>query len=82
MCSEPCSKPAGTCCPCCLQERPEALLKADSFTDFESLFEGNYKDSRLTLTETVQLSFLSLTLSKVLFAKALLEAATQVNFEK
>ena len=46
------------------------------------MFEDNYKDSRLTLTETVLLSFLSLTLSKVLFAKALLEAATQVNFEK
>ena len=82
MCFEPCSKPAETCCLCCLEERPEVLLKADSITDFKNMFQGIYKDTRLTLTETVLLSFLWPTLNMVLFAEALLEATTQGVYQK
>ena len=82
MCFEPCSKPTDTCCLCCLEERPEVLLKADSITDFKNMLQGTYKDTRLTLTETVLLSFLSPTLNMVLFAEALLEATTQGIYEK
>ena len=73
MSFEPCGKPAETCCLCCLLERPEVLLKADSVTDFRNTFQGTYKDTRLTLTETVLLSFPWPTLNIVLFAEALLE---------
>ena len=62
---------------CCLEERHEVLLKADSVADFRNMFQGTYKDTRLTLTETVLLSFLSPTLNMVLFAEALSEATTQ-----
>ena len=82
MCSEPCSKPAETCCLSCLEERPEVLLKADSVTDFKNMFEGIYKDTRLTLTETVLFSFLSPTLNMVLFAETLPEATTKESYEK
>ena len=81
MCSEPCSKPAETCCLCYLEERPQVLLKADSVTDFKNMFQGTFKDTRLTLTETVLLSFLSPTLNMVLFDEALSEL-TQVTYEK
>ena len=64
---------------CCLEERHEVLLKADSVADFRNMFQGTYKDTRLTLTETVLLSFLSPTLNMVLFAEALSEATTQGN---
>ena len=67
MCSEPCSKPAETCYLYCLQERPEALLNADSVTDFKNMFQVTYKDSQLTLTETILLPFLSPTLDMILF---------------
>ena len=43
---------------------------------------GIYKDTRLTLTETFLLSFLSPTLNMVLFAEALLEAITQGIYDK
>ena len=46
------------------------------------MLQGTYKDTRLTLTETVLLSFLSPTLNMVLFAEALLEATTQGIYEK
>ena len=82
MCFEPCSKPAETCCLCCLEERPEVLLKADSITDFKNMFQVIYKDTRLTLTETVLLSFLSPTLTMVLFAETLSEVTTQGTYEK
>ena len=58
-CSEPWGKPAETCFLCCLEERPEALLKADSIIDFKNMFQGIYTDTRLTLTETVLLSFVA-----------------------
>ena len=77
MCFEPCSKRAETCCLCCLKEKSEVLLKAYSFTDLKNMFQGTYKDTGLTLTETVLFSFLSPTLNVVLFAEALLEATTQ-----
>ena len=82
MCFEPCSKPAETCCLCCLEERPEVLLKADSVTYFKNMFQGTYKGTRLTLTETVLLTFLSPTLNMILFAEALLEATTQGIYGK
>ena len=82
VCSEPCSKPAGTCWLCCLKERPEVLLKAVSVTDFKNMFQGTYRDTRLTLTDTVQLSFLSPTLNVVLFTEAISEATTQRSYEK
>ena len=63
-------------------EKPEVLLYADSVTDFENMFQGAYKDTRLTLTETVLLFFLWPTLNMVLFAEALLEATTQGIYEK
>ena len=71
-----------TCWLCCLEERPEVLLKANSVTDFKNMFQGTYKDTWLTLTETVLLSFLPLTLNMVLLAEALLEATTQGIYEK
>ena len=46
------------------------------------MFQGTYKDSRLTLTETVLLSFLLPTLNLVLLAEALLKATTQGIHEK
>ena len=70
-CSESWSNPAETCCLCCLEERSEALLKADSITDFKNMFQVIYIDTRLTLTETVLLSLLSQTLNMVFFAKAI-----------
>ena len=70
-CSESWSNPAETCCLCCLEERPEALLKADSITDFKNMFQVIYIDTRLTLTGTVLLSLLSQTLNMVFFAKAI-----------
>ena len=82
MCFEPCGKPAETRCLCCLEERPEVLLKADSVTDFKNMFQGTYKETRLTLTETVLLSSLWPTLNMVLFAKALLKGTTQGIYEK
>ena len=82
MCLDPCSKPAETCCLCCLEERPGVLLKVCSVTYFKNMFQGNYKDTRLTLTETVLLSFLWPTLNMVLFAEALLEGTTQGIYEK
>ena len=54
---------------------PEVLLKADSVTDFKNMFQGTYKDTWLTLTETVLLSILSPTLKMVLFAEAFLEGS-------
>ena len=35
-----------------LEERHEVLLKPDSVADFKNMFQGTYKDTRLTLTET------------------------------
>ena len=46
------------------------------------MFQGSYKDTRLTLTETVQLSFLWPTLNIVLFAETLLEETIQGIYEK
>ena len=80
-CSEPC-KLVGTCCLYCLEERPGALIRADSVTDFKNMFQGTYKDTRLTLTETILLSLLSPTLSMILFAEALSEATTRWNYQK
>ena len=37
VCSEPCSKPAQTCCMCCLLERHEALVKTDSVTNLKNI---------------------------------------------
>ena len=82
MCFKPCSKPVETWCLCCLEERPEVLLKANSVTDFKNIFQVTYKDTRLTLTETVLLSILSPTLKIVLFAEALLEVITRRIYEK
>ena len=82
MCFEPCSKHAETCCLCCVEERPEILLKADSVIDFKNMFQGTYKETRLTLTETVLLSSLWPTLNMVLFAEALLKETTQGIYEK
>ena len=73
VCFEFCSKPAETCCLRCLEERLEVLLKVDSVTEFKNIFQDIYKDTRLTLIETVLLCFLWLTLTMVLFAEALLE---------
>ena len=39
----------------CLEERHEVLLKADSVADFKNMFQDAYIDTRLTLTETVNL---------------------------
>ena len=46
------------------------------------MFQGTYKDTRLTLTETVRLSFLSPTLNMVLFAEGLSEATTHGSYDK
>ena len=46
------------------------------------MFQGNYNDTRLTLTETVLLSFLPPTLNMVLFAGFLSEVTTQGTYEK
>ena len=46
------------------------------------MFQGIYKDTRLTLTETVLPSILSPTLNMVLFAEAILEATIQGIYEK
>ena len=46
------------------------------------MFQGTYKDTRLTLTETILLSLLSPTLNMVLFAEALSEETTQESYEK
>ena len=81
-CSEPYSKPAETCWLYCLEERPEVLLKAVSVTDFNNMFQGTYKDTQLTLIDTVQLSFLSPNLKMVLFTEAISEATTQRSCEK
>ena len=51
---------------CYLEEKHEVLLKADSVADFKNMFQGTYKGTQLTLTETVLLSFLSPTLNMVL----------------
>ena len=51
---------------CYLEENHEVLLKADSVADFKNMFQGTYKATQLTLTETVLLSFLSPTLKMVL----------------
>ena len=67
---------------CSSEERHEVLLKADFAEGFKNMFQGTYKDTRLTLTETVLISFLSPTLNMVLFAEALLEATTQGIYEK
>ena len=82
MCFEPCGKTVEICCLFHLQRRPETLLKADFVTDIENMFQGTYKDTLLTLTETVLLSFLSATLNTVLFAESLSEATTQGNYGK
>ena len=73
MYSELCSKPSETCCLCCF----EVLLKADSVTDLKTMFQGTYKDTRLTLTETVLLYFLLPTLTMVLFGETLSKATTR-----
>ena len=67
---------------CSSEEGHEVLLKADFVEGFKNMFQGTYKDTRLTLTETVLISFLSPTLNMVLFAEALLEATTQGIYEK
>ena len=82
MCFKLCSKRAETRCLCCLEERPEVLLKADFVTDFKNIFQGIYKGTQLTLTETVLLSFLWPTLNMVLFAEVLLEETTQGIYER
>ena len=46
------------------------------------MFQGTYKDTRLTFTETVLLSLLLPTLNIVLFAETLLEVTTQGTYEK
>ena len=58
------------------------LLTADSVADFKNIFQGTYKNTRLTLTETVLLSFLSPNLNMVLFAEALSEVTTHGTYEK
>ena len=73
---KPCSKPAEACCLSCLEERTQVLLKADSAKDFKNMLQGTYKVTRLALTETVLLSFLSPTLNMVLFDEALSEATS------
>ena len=50
--------------------------------DFKNMFQGTYKDTRLTLAEILLLSFLSPTLNMFLFAEALSEATTQAIYEK
>ena len=82
MCSESYSKPAETCRLCCLEESDEVLLKAVSVTDFKNMFQRTCKDTRLTLTDTVQLSFLSPTLEMVLFTETISEVTTQRSYEK
>ena len=82
VCSEPYSKPAETCRLYCLEERDEVLLKAVSVTDFKNMFQRTCKDTRLTLTDTVQLSFLSPTLEMVLFTETISEVTTQRSYEK
>ena len=67
---------------CWLEERYEVLLTADSVANFKKMSQGTYKDTRLTLFETVLLSFLSPILNMVLYAEALLEATTQGIYEK
>ena len=80
---EPFIKLAEICGLCCLEEGPELLLKADSVTDVKKIFQGSYKDTRLTLIETVLLSFLSRTLNMVSFAESLSEVCRKIwNFTK
>ena len=57
------------------------LLKADSVTDLKTMFQGTYKDTRLTLTETVLFYFLNITptLNMVLFGETLAKATTRVT---
>ena len=62
-------------------KRPEALLKEDSLTGSKNMFQGAYKHTRLTLTETV-LSSLPPILNMVLFAEVFSESTTQGNYEK
>ena len=62
-------------------KRPEALLKEDSLTGSKNMFQGAYKDTRLTLIETV-LSSLPPILNMVLFAEVFSESTTQGNYEK
>ena len=52
MCFEPCGKPVEICCLFRLQRRPETILKTDFVADIKNMFQGTYKDTRLTLTET------------------------------
>ena len=51
-------------------------------TDFKNMFQATHKDTQLTLTETVLLSFLSPTLNKLLFAEAFSKATIQGNSGK
>ena len=46
------------------------------------MLQATYEGTQLTFTETVLLSFLSLTLSMLLFAEALSEETTQGNSKK
>ena len=48
----------------------------------QNMFQGTYKDTRLTSTETALLSCLWPTLSMVLFVEALLEGTTQGIYER
>ena len=82
VCSRPCSKPAETYSLCCLQRSPEVLLKADFVTDFVFMFQATYKYTRLTLIETVLLSFFVQAWNTFLFAEVLSKATTQTNSEK
>ena len=43
---------------CSSEERHEVSLKADFVEDFKNMFQGTCKDTRLTVTETVLISFL------------------------
>ena len=45
------------------------------------MLQATYEDTQLTLTETVLLSFLSLTLNMVLIAEALSEATILGSYE-
>ena len=60
----------------------DALLKEESVTVFKNMLQATYEGTQLTFTETVLLSFLSLTLSMLLFAEALSEETTQGNSKK
>ena len=53
---------------------PEGLkLKTDSVTDLNNMFQGNYKDTQITITEVVPVFFLLLTSNIFLFAGVLSE---------